>query len=172
MNIILIGFKSSGKTMTGRRLAKITGKKFFDTDAMIQEKYNNLYYSLLSIIEIYKNLGESKFRDLEEEVLSDLLLVNNAVIASGGGTILKKYNLMLLKRIGYLVYLDISFATVIKRICNNTNNCFLGVKKGTKSISNIFKSRLNIYKSAANFSVKVDNLTEEMVVNKIIMHLK
>ncbi len=172
MNIILIGFKSCGKTVAGRRLAKVTGKKFFDTDAMIQEKYKNLHGSLSPIIEIYKNLGESKFRDLEEEVLSDLSLVNHAVIASGGGAILKKHNLLLLKRIGYLVYLDISFSTVIKRIYKNTSNHFLGTKKSTESIGDVFKSRLNIYKSAANFSIKVDNLTEEMVVSRIIMHLK
>ena len=174
MNIILIGFKSCGKTTIGKKLAKINQKKFIDTDTIIQEKYKREYGSQLSIIEIYKHLGESKFRNIENEAVAGLVLLNNTIIATGGGAILNPDNLILLKRIGCLVFLDVSLTAAINRIYKDKilDNLFLGTKKSIKNITHIFKSRLNIYRSAADFSVKVDNLTEEMIVNEIIMYLK
>ena len=97
MNIILIGFKNSGKTTIGKRLSQILNKNFVDTDDLIIEKYKEIDDNKLSISKIYQNLGNFEFRKIESEVVNRLKLFHNSIIATGGGTVLDPNNLILLK---------------------------------------------------------------------------
>ena len=100
-NIVLIGMPSCGKTTVGQALAKKLGRQFVDTDALIVEKENR------KITEIFADIGEKGFRDLETEAVR--LAANSltgAVIATGGGAILRDENVRALKRSGKLYFIN------------------------------------------------------------------
>ena len=76
MNIILCGFMGSGKTVVGTELAKITGRKFVDTDEMVEKKQG------VAIKAIFATRGEEYFRDLEWEVCKEVAQMKDAVIST------------------------------------------------------------------------------------------
>ena len=170
MHIILIGFKNSGKTTLGKRLSRVLQKSFIDIDDLIVEKYKSIYINEKPISQIYQDLGELEFRRMESEIVQGLSLPNSSIIATGGGTILDYSNIVFLKNIGYLFFLDISYSKVLERIYKNESSreLFLGVKKNKEYIAPIFELRYKIYQSVADFVIKVDNLNEEIIVNEVI----
>ncbi len=98
-NIVLTGMPGCGKTTVGKIIAELTGKEFIDTDAVITEKYAHPG-------ELISSKGEKYFRDIESEVINELSGLNNKVIATGGGAILKKENVEFLKRNSLIFFLD------------------------------------------------------------------
>ncbi len=80
MRIFLIGFMGSGKTTLGKELSKDLDLKFIDLDAYIENKIG------MTIIDIFNNKGEEKFRIIEKECLIELSTEEHIVIATGGGT--------------------------------------------------------------------------------------
>lgn len=99
-NIILIGMPGSGKTTTGRILAEISGREFYDTDELIISRAGK------SIERIFEEDGEDAFRDLETSVLESVTKLSGAVIATGGGIVTQKRNLSLLRQNGIIVFLN------------------------------------------------------------------
>ena len=100
-NIVLIGMPSCGKSTVGRLIAKKLGRNFIDTDALIVEKEKR------PITEIFSEMGEAGFRDLERDAV--LFAANShtgAVIATGGGAILRDENVRALKRSGKLYFIN------------------------------------------------------------------
>lgn len=79
LRVLLVGFMASGKTSVGRELAKLLEWDFHDFDAVIEEQ------SGVPVAEIFRRDGEEYFRGLESRVASELLLMEQAVLASGGG---------------------------------------------------------------------------------------
>jgi shikimate dehydrogenase len=85
-NIALIGMPGCGKTTVGECLAEMTGRPLYDTDGIIENRED------LSITEIFARFGEEHFRRLESEVLAECALKSGAIIATGGGAILREVN--------------------------------------------------------------------------------
>ena len=81
MNIILIGMPGSGKTTLGKIVAKELGLAFYDSDKVIENNQGK------TVLEIFSEMGEGYFRDLETETLSSLASLDNAVISTGGGVV-------------------------------------------------------------------------------------
>lgn len=106
-NIILIGFMGCGKTTFGTWIAKNKKMDFCDTDALIVEKEKK------SINDIFSENGEPYFRELETEIVKDLIKSrHNTVVSVGGGLPLKPENRELLKKTGYgRVFADIGGGT-------------------------------------------------------------
>ena len=99
-NIVLIGMPSSGKSTIGRALAKQTGRPFIDLDEEIVKTAGR------DIPTIFREDGEKVFRDIESEVVRVISQTTGAVIATGGGAVLREENVRRLKRNGILCYLD------------------------------------------------------------------
>ena len=99
-NIVLTGMPSSGKSTVGKQLAQTLNMRFIDTDNEIER------VSGKKISEIFENLGEDAFRDLESKVVEDVSAKQNCVIATGGGAILRDRNIMLLKGNGTVYFID------------------------------------------------------------------
>lgn len=106
-NIVLIGMPSSGKTTIGNKLASITNRKFYDVDEEIIKRIN------MDIASYFSLYGEKAFREIEAEVIKDISKSNNIVIATGGGSILRKENVNFLKQNGKLIFLDRSLNNLI-----------------------------------------------------------
>ena len=99
MNIVLIGYRCSGKTVVGKIVSKELGRDFFDTDALIEEKAG------CSIDTLVCEKGWAHFRDMEKRVIEALSMADNLVIATGGGIVVNAENLRNLKKNGWMVWL-------------------------------------------------------------------
>ncbi len=98
-NIVLIGMPGCGKTTIGRIIAEKTGKKLVDMDDEAVKKAGK------SIPEIFDEVGESSFRDIESEVAAELGKQRGLVIATGGGVVLREENIYALKQNGLLIHI-------------------------------------------------------------------
>jgi len=99
-NIVLIGMPSSGKSTLGKIVADRLHRPFFDVDTEIEKKIGK------SIADYFKDHTEKEFRDVEEETVKEISALSKAVIATGGGSVLRPINVKRLKRDGKLFYLD------------------------------------------------------------------
>src|SRR5215218_8652222 len=111
MSVVLIGYRGSGKTTVGKRLADRLWQPFVDTDELIVRKAGK------SIREVFEQEGEPAFRDLEAAVVRDALMLQEHVISLGGGALLREENRAALKASGHkVVYLKCEPAELYKRI--------------------------------------------------------
>lgn len=99
-NIVLTGMPGSGKTSTGKLIAASLGREFIDTDDAIFNKSGK------TAGDIIKEQGEKAFRDIESDVIKEISALQGKVISTGGGAILRKQNIELLKENGRIYFLD------------------------------------------------------------------
>jgi len=111
--IFLWGYMASGKSRLGKRLAQKLDFKFIDLDHFIEQKMN------LVIPEIFNQFGESYFRELENEALTELLSLTNTIISCGGGTPCFHDNKSMMLNSGLVIYLDIEEDVLIDRLWRN-----------------------------------------------------
>src|SRR5689334_13911147 len=99
MNIVLIGYRGSGKSAVGQALAAHLGWPLIDTDTLIEQRAGT------SIREIFAQRGEKAFRDIESQVIADLAPLDTHVISAGGGAVLRPSNVQALRPKGKFVWL-------------------------------------------------------------------
>lgn len=134
----------SGKTVVGKELAKITGRRFVDTDELVEKKQG---IPIKAIFEIY---GEDFFRDLEHQICVETAEMKNTVISTGGGAVTFDRNVEALKKGGKIVFLDADFDTIFERIGDNTNRpLFQDVDKA----KTLYNERRPKYEAAADIIV-------------------
>lgn len=149
MNIILFGFKGSGKTYLGKMLSRRLERPFVDTDDLIAQKHQK------PIRELYRSVGEAQFREIESCVVREIASLQHHVIALGGGTLLCVENRKILEKMGRLIYLKASFNLVEKRIFREGIPLFV---QGKEQLSDIYCARNLLYASIPAICVDVDSL--------------
>lgn len=159
-NIVLCGFMGSGKSVTGRRLAKLLCKTFIDLDEYIEGQQG------ISVKEIFAQYGEARFRQLETEAAAALGQTENMVIACGGGTVLRPENTAALKKNGFIFYLQVSADTVKNRLKNDRTRPLLADDRDA-AIPALLTEREPLYTAAADFTVDANRLVTD-VANQII----
>lgn len=110
MRYFIIGFKSSGKTTTGKELASILKMDFIDLDEEI-EKMNGR-----SIPEIFTEDGENEFRKLEWKTLKEIVKKDNVIVSTGGGVPCHCENMALMEKHGEIIYLKVDSHTLVNRL--------------------------------------------------------
>lgn len=170
MNIVLIGFKNVGKTTIGKALAERLDYHFLDTDHMITDLYKNETGILLTSSEIYKKEGGSFFRTIETRVILGLNHIKNAIVSTGGGSILSGQNRDFLKTIGSVIHLRVSKNELLKRFENKINPMFLDKDNKEVTFDEMFEHRKPIYEMMADRVIDVDGKSIEEVVNDIGNH--
>ena len=167
MNIILCGMMGVGKSVVGAALAKRVGARWIDTDQMITEKYGE-------IATIFEQFGERYFRDLEVEVIKELVQEDGLVISVGGGLVLREESVSLLKRNGKIVYLRGKVETLTKRLSGDKTRPLLQTDRGClqERLTEILESRAPIYERAADFTVDIDGKTPEEIAIGIVEELE
>lgn len=168
MNIILFGFKGSGKTHFGKILATQLKKTFIDTDVFIENQYYQRTGKKSLIRDIYNDLGESGFRSLEKKAILELLTISNAVIALGGGTALNLDLMEKLQKIGQLIYLETKFETIEKRVFKHGTPSFVNPHDPAESLRQIYRERKPIYESIPAEKINTDLLDEAGVIAAIL----
>lgn len=155
MNIILFGFKGSGKTHFGKLLAAQTGRTFIDTDQLLGNG---------STAQLHAVIGETKFRELEAQAIRSLQGVDHAVIALGGGAVIDPSNREFLQQIGLLVYLKASFEKVKQRILGIG---FPSFAPSLEELERVYQERIPLYESIKAPSIDTDVWSEPTVVAEL-----
>lgn len=155
-NIVLVGMPGCGKSTVAEELSKISGRKVYDSDHIIEENEG------MTIPEIFTKFGESHFRTLETKVLSELGKLSGAVIATGGGAVTREENYPLLHQNSHIVW--------IKRELSLLPSDSRPISQ-VKSIENIYAEREKMYSDFSDFAVLNDK-SPSQTANTILEKLK
>jgi len=164
-NIVLIGMMGAGKTTVGKILAKKLGKTFIDSDEEIQKRTG------VKISHIFDVEGEEGFRQRETSVIQDLLKLDNIVLATGGGAVLKPENREILQQNGDVVYLKSSVYDLWQRTRNDHNRPLLQRANPRATLQEIFELRDPLYTEAADFVIHTSKQSVQVLVARLIKQL-
>lgn len=160
-NVYLIGMMGSGKTTTGRVLAKLLSIPFVDLDERIVQKAGH------SINEIFKNQGGRYFRDLETEALINVSKSSNQIVATGGGIVINPENRARLKNTGLVIYLKTSTGVLWERVKEKKDRPLLATSNPKQTFLELFQSRTPLYIENSQKSFLTDHKTPEAVAKEI-----
>lgn len=166
MNLILIGYRGTGKTSVAKVLAKRLKMKVIHLDEEIVKK------AKMPINEIVKKYGWKHFRKLETEVVKEISGVDDCIIDTGGGVILKKENINNLRKNSIIVLLTADVLTIIDRIKKSSDRPALTKKGFIDEVEEVLKERKHRYIKAADYEVDTTELSINEVADRIIEYLK
>jgi shikimate kinase len=166
MNIVLIGFRGTGKSTVGKLLAKRLERDFIDSDNYIESSTGK------TIKSIFEEDGEDSFRKIEAGIIAELSKVDNKVISAGGGAVLKEENVRNLKDNGFLVLLEATPEIIHNRIAQDDKTTqqrpSLTDKKPLDEIKHLIAKREHAYKNTADYTINTSYVSCEDIVNEII----
>ena len=163
MNIVLIGYRGTGKSVVGELLSERLRMRCINMDAEIVKRAG------ISIPEIVEKYGWQKFRDMESEQARKLAGLDNIVIDTGGGVIERPENIEALKTNSCIFWLKASVDAIVSRIQGDTERPALTAGKTfTEEVTEVLEQRIQKYKSAAQHKIDTDELTPEQVADRII----
>ena len=153
MNIVLVGLMGSGKSTVGRITAQNLGFGFVDTDQIIIEAAGR------SIPDIFASEGEAGFRKREAEALQSLLGRQGLVIATGGGIVTQTQNLAILKKLGYVVWLNADPGTLHHRTARSDDRPLLKQGDPAETLRKLYEARRARYAQVCDLKITTDNLS-------------
>jgi shikimate kinase len=164
-SIALIGMMGAGKSSVGLCLHRRTGLALHDTDEIVAANFG------MSIPEIFAEHGEKKFREAETEALRRVRTEEQTIIITGGGVVLRKENVAILRSQASIVWLDADEETLFARASRKQNRPLLQTKNPRKTFSQILDARRPLYANIANIRVDTSVLTDEEVAVAILAKL-
>ncbi|MBI3030522.1 MAG: shikimate kinase [Candidatus Rokubacteria bacterium] len=163
-NIILVGFMGAGKSSVGRLLAKRLDRCFVETDDLIVARDGR------SIAEIFRVEGETRFRQLEADLLEPLRLKGGDVIATGGGFPCREGRMEALRALGTVVWLAGEFEALYARALRSGSRPLLeGTPK--EEVAALYRAREPYY-GQAHLVVETAGLGVDQVVRRILSLLR
>lgn len=163
MNIVLIGYRGTGKSAVGGILAERLKMRCVGMDGMIVEK------SGMPIPEMVEKSGWPKFRDLESEIARELSNMDNVIIDTGGGVIERPENIEALKTNARIYWLKASVENIVNRISDDTQRPALtSGKTFTEEVAEVLEQRIPKYQNAADIEIDTDDSTPEEAADRIV----
>ena len=163
MNIVLIGYRGTGKSVVGRILAQRLKRPYEGMDANIVKRAG------MPIPSIVEQFGWPRFRDIETEEALTLARQDNCIIDTGGGVIERPENIPALGQNGLIFWLKASVETIIDRIGGDDQRPALTKGKTfTEEVAEVLERREPKYAAAAQHTIDTDTLTPEQVVQIIL----
>ena len=160
-NVFLVGPMGAGKSTIGRLLAAELNLSFRDSDRVIEERTG------ADIPWIFDMEGEEGFRDRESAVLLELCNERDAVIATGGGIVLRAQNREMMKTSGFVCYLTASIDQLVERTARDKKRPLLQVENPRQKIIDLLSLRDPLYQNAADFVVNTDRRSPKSVAQEI-----
>ncbi|MGB5159375.1 shikimate kinase [Desulfobacterium sp. N47] len=163
MNIVLIGYRGTGKSEVAGILSETLNMKSIGMDAGIVKKAD------LTIPQIVEKYGWDKFRSIETQVALDVSKLDNVIVDTGGGVIERPENIEALKQNGIIFWLKASVDIIVSRIESGTERPALTQGKTfTEEVAEVLQRRTAKYKSAAQHEIDTDHITPLQVADRII----
>ena len=154
---VLLGFMGAGKSTIARKL----DPDFVDMDALLEDRLG------MPIARFFEEKGEAAFRQVESEILADLLKTDQ-VVSTGGGVVVSSRNRDLLKKNPDNIYLKADFETLYQRIsADKDNQRPLFLKNSKEELLAIFKERQSWYEEVASQIVDVSSLTPDEITEEL-----
>jgi len=169
MNLILIGYRATGKTTLAKMLAERIGWEWTDADVEIERRAGK------SIARIFAEDGEPAFRDLEAEVIADLCGRERLVLAAGGGAPMREESRRAMRDGGQVVWLLARPETILTRMSADPTNPDrrpnLTDRGPLDEIVHLLARRAPIYRQSAHLVVDTEGKTPEQLVAEILDRL-
>ncbi len=161
-HLVLTGYRGCGKSAVGKLLSVSLSRKLIDIDLAIESSTDK------SIAEIFSEVGQEGFRDLEStQIASLVLLKESAIISLGGGAILRSENRKCIRNLGKTVWLQATPETILDRISNDrttqSRRPKLSKLGDMEEIRSILDMRIPWYNEVADFAVSTDGVSMERV---------
>ena len=151
--VILIGMPGCGKSTVGKLVSKELNLNFFDMDKYIENMTSR------TIPQLFEQ-GEDYFRDFETLACKELSEKSDILISSGGGVIKRKENIEILKKEGYIIFIDRPLEELLNDVDISTRPL---LKDGREKLIKLYEERYELYKSSADKIVKNDKDIREIV---------
>lgn len=167
-NIILVGPMGAGKTTIGRLISQSMGKHFYDLDKVIEDNAG------ADIPWIFEKEGEDGFRKRETQALESIVHsdTNDLVLATGGGIVMRKENINILRDDALVVYLYASVAQQLYRTSKSTHRPLLQTGDPRATLKKLFEVRDPLYRDVATLVIETDARHPKSVANKVLDAIK
>ena len=163
-NIVLTGFMGTGKSTIGKCIAARLGRKFIDTDTLVEQKSGK------TIAALFMERGEHYFRILEQEAIDQVCTEDGSVVATGGGALVNEENVRKLKASGTVICLTATPEIILSRVQGNRDRPLLQSDKPLEKIRMLLAARADTY-AKADLTIDTSYLNVEVVVEKICSRL-
>lgn len=162
-NLFLIGSMGSGKTTIGKYLAQELNHPFYDTDEEIERRTG------VEISWIFDVEGEDKFREREQQMITELTLLTPIVLATGGGAVLRLENRKNLASRGAVIYLETKVESIVQRTLKDKKRPLIrDVNTRTEKLTRLLDERIDLYRALADFIVSTDERSAKSVSDEIL----
>ncbi|MEJ7139031.1 shikimate kinase [Amphibiibacter pelophylacis] len=166
-SIALIGMPGSGKTSVGRLLARRLDCDWVDCDHALEERIG------CSIRAFFEQQGEAAFRDIETQVLADLLAQERRqVLSTGGGVVLREANRALLQQRAHTVYLRVGVQALWRRLRTDTQRPLLQVADPRQRLTDLFTVRDPLYTQTAAHTMETGGMSSHQAAHLLAAQLE
>lgn len=161
-HIALIGFMGVGKSTVSRALHRLSGRPEIDTDQRIVKQQG------CPISRIFEEKGEPYFRQLETDLIDELVAGEPGIISCGGGMALRDINVKKLRAIGEIVLLTAEPETIYERVKDSKDRPLLNGNMNVPYIRELMEKRRPFYEKAATVTVSTDGKSAEQIAREIL----
>ena len=169
MQLILIGYRGTGKTTVARRVAELLRLECFDADAEVEKRAGK------SIKQVFADEGEQAFRDREVQVIADLVQQSHSVLSLGGGAVMREETRQSIAP-GTVIWLTARPETIHQRMAQDTKTTEqrpnLTAGGGLAEIAELLGQREAVYRACADFTIETDSKSAEQVAQEIVCLVK
>jgi shikimate kinase len=169
-NLVLIGYRATGKTAVGARLAQILGRPFVDLDQVLVQEAGE------SIVDIVAKGGWTEFRRREKELAARFRRTQGQVLATGGGVVLDPDNIAALKENGIIIWLTADPETIQARLTidlpRDPNRPSLTGGDTIREVVAVLEQRYLLYQAAAQITVDTTHRDVAQVVEAVLVAVK
>ncbi len=166
MNIALIGFRGTGKSVISGMVAKSLDKKLISIDKEVTKK------TMMPVSQFIKKHGMGKFREVEAEVIESISELDDCIFDTSGGMIMRNENITNLKKNALMVLLTADLKTITSRINNSKKKDAMARSDYFEEIKDVLKEREPRYRNAADYAIDTSGVSPEEVCDVILHYIK
>jgi shikimate kinase len=165
-SISLVAMPGAGKSTAGRHLAHALAVPFIDVDHAIEQRLG------CSIRLFFEREGEVAFREVEQQVIADIVAAPPQVIATGGGAVLREANRQALREGSTVLYLRASPEELFRRLRHDTQRPLLQVSDPLRKLRELYRDRDPLYRDTAHYVIETGRPSVTTLVNMVLMQLE
>lgn len=165
-HLFIVGFMGAGKSTVARMVAEQIGLPCIDLDAEIER------HEGMPVTRIFESVGEDGFRARESEALRALESAPRSVVACGGGIVIRPDNRVVLKRLGTVVYLQVTAAEALARVGDVSTRPLLSGPSGMLAATSLLTAREGLYRSVADIEVDTVGRGPDEVASLVVERVR